>query len=126
TAVDLLSKYPNLVIVRTFSKWAGLAGLRIGYVIAAPEFIHALQKLRAPYNVNWAGLVAVRESLNDADYLMQNVRATIAERDRMCAALQALNGFYPISSQTNFLTIRVQGRDPQTIKQQLAARGILI
>jgi histidinol-phosphate aminotransferase len=126
TGVELLPTYPNLVIVRTFSKWAGLAGLRIGYVIASPEFINALQKLRAPYNVNWAGLIAIRESLNDADYLMQNVRTTIAERERMCAALKALDGFDPIPSQTNFLTIRVQGRDPQTVKQQLAARGILI
>lgn len=126
TAVDLLPAYQNLVIVRTFSKWAGLAGLRIGYVIASPEFINALQKLRAPYNVNWAGLIAIRESLDDAAYLMQNVRTTISERERMCVALETLDGFEAIPSQTNFLTIHVRGRDPQTIKQQLANRGILI
>lgn len=126
TAVDLIAQYQNLVIVRTFSKWAGLAGLRIGYVLAAPEFISGLHKLRAPYNVNLAGLVAVRESLLDADYLMQNVRTTVAERDRMCRELAQLGWLEPIPGKTNFLLIRVRDRDPQTIKQQLADKNILI
>lgn len=126
TAADLITTYPNLVIIRTFSKWAALAGLRVGYIIAPPPFSSALHKLRAPYNVNWAGLVAVRESLNDANYLMQNVRTLITEREMLCAFLQQLEGFDPIPSQTNFLTIRVTGRDPQQIKQQLAHQNILI
>lgn len=126
TARDLIPQFPNLVIVRTFSKWAGLAGLRVGYVIAAPECINGLHKLRAPYNVNWAGLLAARESLNDADYLMRNVRTTIAERDRLCVELAALAWLEPVPSNTNFLLIRVQGRAPQDIKQQLAQQNILI
>jgi histidinol-phosphate aminotransferase len=126
SAVDLVPEFPNLVIVRTFSKWAGLAGLRVGYIIGSPEFINAVHKLRAPYNVNWAGLVAARESLNDADYLMNNVRATIAERERMCRELAKFAWLEPLPSQTNFLLIRVHGREPQDIKQQLAGRGILI
>lgn len=126
TVVALIAQYPNLVIVRTFSKWAGLAGLRVGYVIADSAFIHGLHKLRAPYNVNLAGLVAVRESLNDAAYLMQNVRATIAERGHMCRELAQLGWLEPIPSKTNFLLIRVRDRDPQTIKQQLAEKNILI
>ncbi len=126
SAVDLLPRFPNLVIVRTFSKWAGLAGLRVGYVIASAEFINALHKLRAPYNVNWAGLVAARESLNDADYLMNNVRATIAERERMCVELNKFDWLEPIPSKTNFLLMRVRGREPQTIKQKLAEKHILL
>lgn len=126
TAIDLIATYPNLVIVRTFSKWAALAGLRVGYVLASHEFINGLHKLRAPYNVNLAGLVAVRESLNDADYLMHNVRTTIAERERMCRDLAQFDWLEPIPSQTNCLLIRVIGQDPQTIKQKLAAQQILI
>lgn len=126
SAVDLLPQFPNLVLVRTFSKWAGLAGLRVGYVVGSASFINALHKLRAPYNVNWAGLVAVRESLNDVAYLMNNVRATIAEREWMCAALAELDWLEPIPSKTNFLTMRVRGHDPQAVKRALAQRGILI
>ncbi len=126
SAVDLIPRYPNLVIVRTFSKWAALASLRVGYIIASPEFASALHKLRAPYNVNWAGLVAAYESLNDVDYLMNNVRATIAERERMRAALTQMGRLEPLPSYTNFLTMRVRDRDAQQIKQALAQRNILI
>lgn len=126
SAVQLISEFPNLVLVRTFSKWAGLAGLRVGYILGRPDFINALHKLRAPYNVNWAGLVAARESLNDAEYLMNNVRTTIAERERMCRELAKFDWLEPLPSRTNFLLIRVRGRDPQEVKQMLAGRGILI
>ncbi|HZQ10166.1 MAG TPA: histidinol-phosphate transaminase [Anaerolineae bacterium] len=126
SAVDLVPQHPNLVIVRTFSKWAALASLRVGYIIASPEFARALHKLRAPYNVNWAGLVAAYESLNDVDYLMNNVRATTVERERMRAALTQMGWLDPLPSYTNFLTMRVHGREPQQIKQALAERNILI
>jgi histidinol-phosphate aminotransferase len=125
-AVDLISQHPNLVIVRTFSKWAALAGLRVGYIVAAPEFANALHKLRAPYNVNWAGLIAARESLRDAEYLLNNVRATIQERERMRGELAKLGWLAPLPSYTNFLLMRVHERDPQQIKQLLAQKHILI
>lgn len=126
SAVDLLPQFANLVIVRTFSKWAGLAGLRVGYVIAAAEIISALHKLRAPYNVNVAGLIALRESLNDVAYLMHNVRATIAERERMRGEFEKLGWLEPLPSQTNFLLLRVRGREAQELQQQLAQNKILI
>lgn len=126
SAVNLISEFPNLVIGRTFSKWAGLAGLRVGYVIAAPEFASGLRKLRAPYNVNWAGLLAARESLNDVEYLMNNVRAIIAERERMRAVLKEMGWLEPLPSFTNYLLIRVRGREPMRIKQALAQQNILI
>ncbi len=126
SAVDLIAGHPNLAIVRTFSKWAALASLRVGYVIAAPELVNVLHKLRAPYNVNWAGVLAARASLEDAGYLLGNVRILVAERERMRAALNELGWLEPLPSHTNFLTARVRGREPQTVKQALAARGILI
>jgi histidinol-phosphate aminotransferase len=126
SAVDLIPEYPNLAIVRTFSKWAGMAGLRVGYIIASPEFANALHKLRAPYNVNWAGLVAARESLNDADYLLNHVRATVAERERMRVELANLGWLAPLPSYTNFLLLRVHKHEPQQVKQFLAQQGILI
>ncbi len=126
SAVDLLPHYPNLVIVRTLSKWAGLASLRVGYIIAAPEFAEALHTLRAPYNLNWAGLLAARESLNDVEYLMRRVRATIAERERLRVELARLDWLEPLPSCTNFLLLRVRGRDPQAVKQALARQDILI
>jgi histidinol-phosphate aminotransferase len=126
SAVDLLAQFPNLVIVRTFSKWAALAGLRVGYVIAAPAFANALHKLRAPYNVNWAALIAARESLRDAAYLLNNVRAIVAERERVRVALAQLGWLTPLPSYTNFLLVRAHEREPQHIKRALAQQNILI
>ncbi len=126
SAVDLLAQFPNLVLVRTFSKWAGLAGLRVGYVIASSEFANALHRLRAPYNVNLAAMIAARESLNDAEYLLNNVRATIQERERMRVELAKLGWAEPLPSNTNYLLIHVRERDPQHIKQLLAQQNILI
>lgn len=126
SAVDLIATHPNLAIVRTFSKWAGLAGLRVGYVIAAPALANALHQLRAPYNVNRAGLIAARESLNDIEYLMHNVRALMTEQERMQSELAKLSWLEPLPSHANFLALRVRGREPQNLKQQLAQKGIAI
>lgn len=126
TAVDLLAQYPNLALVRTFSKWAGLAGLRIGYVIASAELTDALHRLRAPYNVNAAGLIAGLESLRDAAYLMAQVHEALGERERMRAALEQTGWLAPLPSATNFLLVRVLDRDPITVKRALAECGILI
>lgn len=126
TAVDLLPTHHNLALVRTFSKWAGLAGLRIGYVIASPEFAGGLHRLRAPYNVNLAALIAARESLRDVDYLMANVRASNAERERVRGALLELGWLDPLPSATNFLLVKVSGRAPQDVRRALLERGIMI
>lgn len=126
TALDLLPRYPNLVIVRTFSKWAGLAGLRVGYVIAAASFVAALDKLRAPYNVNLAAIVAARESLNDDAYLLANVRTLVSERERMSVELKRYGWLAPLSSATNFLLCRVIDREARAVREDLATRGILV
>ncbi len=71
--VDWVAKYPNLIVLRTFSKWAGLGGLRVGYGIFPPAIIEQLWKIKPPYNVNVAGAQAALASLADRDNLMGNV-----------------------------------------------------
>ncbi|GAJ03242.1 unnamed protein product, partial [marine sediment metagenome] len=90
TVLPLINQYRNLMALRTFSKWAGLAGLRIGYGIFPPEIAGYLFRIKPPYNVNVAALVAVRESLKDIDYLMGRVKAIIAERERLFIELKKL------------------------------------
>lgn len=126
SAADLVGRFDNLVILRTFSKWAGLAGLRIGYAVAAPMVASAFNKMRSPFNVNVAGLVAARASLLDREYLMANVWRLVAERERMFAALAGTEMLEPFSSQTNFLLCRVRGMDGTALKAKLYARGIMI
>ena len=79
TCVSLLSSYPNLIVIRTFSKALALASLRLGYVIASPDFILELQKIRGPYDVNVVAVLAAREQLNNPENWQKMVRHLMDE-----------------------------------------------
>jgi len=126
TVLPLASQYQNLMVLRTFSKWAGLAGLRVGYGIFPPEMAAYLMTIKLPYNVNVAAIVAVRESLNDIDYLMGNVRAIIAERERLLAELRKLRFLTPYPSQANFILCSVGDGLAAEFQRRLKIRGIMV
>ncbi|RKU18760.1 histidinol-phosphate transaminase [Candidatus Poribacteria bacterium] len=119
-------EHENLIVLRTFSKWAGLAGLRVGYGIFPPWILSHLLKIKQPYNVNVAGATAALASLSDVSQLQENVRKIVAERGRLYAALQAFDFLEPYPSEANFILSRVIGKDAAELKATLAERGILI
>jgi len=126
SVVDMIGRYPNLAVLRTFSKWAGLAGLRIGYGLFHEELIQHLWKIKQPYNINVAAQAAALGSLEDVDYLMDKVRIVVAERERIYAQLQSLAGLHVYPSQANFLLCRVLAGDAKALKDELMRRGILV
>jgi histidinol-phosphate aminotransferase len=126
TVTPLVPQYKNLLVLRTFSKWAGLAGLRVGYGIMPPQIVNYLLRIKLPYNVNVAALVAVRESLKDADYLLDRVKTIVAERERLLAELSKLDWLEPFPSQANFIFCHVHNGQAKEIQQELEKRGILI
>ncbi len=126
TVTDLVPQYKNLLVLRTFSKWAGLAGFRIGYGIMPPQIAEYLLRIKLPYNVNVAALIAVRESLKDIDYLKNNVKAIVAERDRLLGEIKKLGWLKPLPSKANFIFCHVLKGKASEIQQKLQARGILI
>jgi histidinol-phosphate aminotransferase len=126
TVTPWVPKYDNLVVLRTFSKWAGLAGLRIGYGLLPNAVARHLWKLKPPFNVNQAAVIAVRETLRDREYLMANVRKLIAERERLLVELSKLDFIKPYPSQANFILCEIVGREARALKDALEARGILI
>ena len=126
TVTDLVPQYKNLIVLRTFSKWAGLAGFRIGYGIMPPQIAEYLLRIKLPYNVNVAALIAVRESLKDIDYLKKNVKAIVAERDRLLGEIKKLGWLEPLPSKANFIFCHVLKGKASEIQQKLQARGILI
>jgi len=126
TVVPLTDRYSNLMVLRTFSKWAGLAGLRAGYGIFPPEITSYLIKIKLPYNVNVAALVAVQESLEDVSYLMEKVKAIITERERLFQELGKIDWLKPFPSQANFIFCSVLKGDASKLQQRLQQRGILI
>ncbi|MFC1917007.1 pyridoxal phosphate-dependent aminotransferase, partial [Chloroflexota bacterium] len=126
TVAPLVSQYQNLMVMRTFSKWAGLAGLRVGYGIFPPQIANYLLKIKLPYNVNVAALIAVRESLKDVGYLMDRVRAIVAERERLFDELKKLKWLRPFPSQANFILCSVLNGKASELQQKLQDKGILV
>jgi histidinol-phosphate aminotransferase len=126
TVTDLVPKYKNLMVLRTFSKWAGLASFRIGYGIFPPEIASYLMSIKTPYNVSSASTIAVRESLKDIDLLMDRVRKIVAEKDRMFAELKKIEWLKPYPSRANFIFCRVLNGRAKQIYQGLLDRCIII
>ncbi len=126
TVAPLVGKYDNLMVLRTFSKWAGLAGLRIGYGLFPIKVADCLLRIKEPYSVNVAAQVAVRESLKDVDYLMNNVRTIIAERERLFSRLKEIGWLKPYPSQANFILCSVLKGSARELQQKLEDRGILV
>jgi histidinol-phosphate aminotransferase len=117
---------PNLIVLRTFSKWAGLAGLRVGYGIFPLELTPHLWKIKQPYYLNVAADAAARASLADLPALRENVEKLVAERKRLERELAVFPFLKPYPSYSNFVLCRVEGFTAAELKAALAAEGILI
>jgi histidinol-phosphate aminotransferase len=126
TVIPLIKKYDNLIVLRTFSKWAGLAGLRAGYGIFPLQIANFILRIKIPYNVNIAALVAVEESLKDIDYLMASVDKIIAERERLFTELKKIKWLRPYPSKANFILCDVLIGNAKKLFQQLQSKGILV
>jgi histidinol-phosphate aminotransferase len=120
-------QYDNLVVLRTFSKWAGLAGLRIGYGGFPLPIIKHLWKIKQPYNVSVASQLAATASIHDKQDLLAKVAKLKAQRVRFYNEVQDLTWLHAFPSQSNYVLCRISGgRTAADIKQALSNRGILI
>ena len=124
--IQWVRDYPNLIVLRTFSKWAGLAGLRVGYGAFPTEIMSHLWKIKQPYNVNLAGQLAAEVSLADQDQLLANVNRLLQGRDKFYQTLSQIAWLQPYPSQTNFILCRVKGHQAAEVKQKLTDHGILV
>ena len=118
--------YSNLAVFRTFSKLAGLAGLRVGYGAFPEWLLPQLWKIKQPYNINVAAMLAAIASLEDLTTLQDNLGKLIAERDRLSKALGKLGFLQPYPSRSNFVLCRVLGRDARQLKLALEQHGVLV
>jgi histidinol-phosphate aminotransferase len=123
---DLVGRRENLVVLRTFSKWAGLAGMRVGYALVPDAIAPHLWKIKQPYNVTVEAQAAALASLEDLPWLRANVDRILAERARLMGALQELPALSPYPSDSNFILCRLAGGDGRALKLALERRGILV
>ncbi|GAA4291858.1 histidinol-phosphate transaminase [Streptomyces venetus] len=122
--VDLHRDRPNLVVLRTFSKAYGLAGLRVGYGVAHPRIAEAMRKCAVPCGVSRIAEQAALAALNAEDELLEQVGRIIAERERLREAL-GRQGWSVPSSETNFLWMPL-GDDSDRVAAALEQRGLLV
>lgn len=122
----LVSQYANLIVLRTFSKWAGIAGLRAGYGICPANIVPYMMKIKQPYNINMAAYVGILESLADLDYLQKTVNAMVKERDMLFKGLQQFKWLKPYPSEANFILCAVLNRSAKDIYMGLQKKGIFI
>ena len=126
TLLPLSREFDNIVVLRTFSKWAGLAGLRVGYGIFPAALASEFWKVKPPFNVGVAGTRAIEAVLDDMDYLNGTVSRIRVERNRLYRSLRKLNFLNPYPSHGNFILCRVTRGDGHVIHHRLEQQGILI
>jgi histidinol-phosphate aminotransferase len=126
TMMPFIERYPNLMVLRSFSKWAGLAGLRVGYGVFPPEVARRLMAIKIPHNVSAAAEIAVKESLADIEYLQEKVKAIIDERDRLYSGLRKISYLRPYPSRANFIYCAVLKGSASDLHSKLQRRGILV
>ncbi|MCP9621781.1 histidinol-phosphate transaminase [Nocardia otitidiscaviarum] len=122
--VELGRTRPNVLVLRTFSKAYGLAGLRVGYAVGDPAVVTALMKVRVPFSVNRLAQAAAIASLDARHELLERTDAVIAERERMRTALAAA-GYRVADSHANFLWLPLGDRSAE-YGEASAAAGVLV
>lgn len=116
----------NLIVLRTFSKWAGLAGLRVGYGAFPAALMPHLWKIKQPYNVPVAASAAAIAVLKTPGYLENHIARMVAERERMIALLSEIPYLRPYPSQATYVLCQVLGREAGELKSALEREGILV
>lgn len=126
SAIQWVVQHENLVVLRTFSKWAGLAGLRLGFGALPLWIIEQMWKVKQPYNVSISAEEAGLASMAHTDELNQVAAVLIAERERLFQGLSQIQWLQVYPSQSNFILCRAAGSDGRKLKAALAAKGVLV
>src|SRR5690606_4543504 len=122
-SADMVRRYPNLIVTRTFSKAYGLAGLRIGYALAQAELTDILNRVRQPFNVNSVALEAARAALADQDLLQRSYELNLAGKQFLGQFFESL-GLEYVPSHGNFILVRVG--DAAGINLALLKQGVIV
>lgn len=125
-AMPLVGKYKNVVVLRTFSKYLGLAGLRVGYAVGHPESLSSLTSVRPPFNVSGFSAKIAKAALENDDFLSSSRLAFKAERDFMTAEIGKIAGLAVRGSCSNMMFISISATPISRLVGDLARRGIIV
>ena len=122
---ELIKEFDNLIILRTFSKTFGLAGLRIGYSLACPEVTSLLRGTQLPWNVNKFSMRMATKVLEKREVFLEDIERVKTERSKMIKRLNRISGVKAFNSDANFVLFRTE-KDADTVFKELRRKGILI
>jgi threonine-phosphate decarboxylase len=128
TVAGMVEEYPNLFVIRSVTKFYGLAGLRFGYAVASPNLVEQLETVRQPWSINGLARVATIGAFKDTQFI-EGTKKTITEnRQKLAADLSAIDGLQVYPSTTNFLLVKIINRKTTStkLKEALAQEHILI
>ncbi len=124
TSAGLLDEYDNLMVIRSFSKWAGIAGLRVGYAIGSELIVGHLMTIKQPYNLNIAAEAAALAALGNKDRLLERIDVLYDERRRVERAIDGLVGVSYSHSDANFLLVKFDHLTGDEAYDRLVSYGI--
>ncbi|ONK61518.1 uncharacterized protein A4U43_C08F30760 [Asparagus officinalis] len=125
--MDWVKKHENLIVLRTFSKRAGLAGLRVGYGAFPLSIIQYLWRAKQPYNVSVTAEISACAALSNPNYLEKVKNSLVQERERLFSLLKKVPYLKPFPSYSNFILCEVtSGKDAKRLKEELAQMGVMI
>ena len=125
SALPMIGRLPNLVVLRTFSKSFSLAGMRIGLAFASDDVIAGMNKVKDSYNLNRLSAAAATAALNDLPWMERNVRRVQTTRKKLTAGLQRL-GYRVFPSHANFVLAKIEGQNLRHVYESLKAQKILV
>jgi histidinol-phosphate aminotransferase len=126
SVIDWVSERENLIVLRTFSKFGGLAGLRVGYGVFPTGFAPVMMQVKQPYTTSVPAQAAALATMQHVEKLKANAKTIIGERERLYEALLGIDGIKPYPSSANFLLCKVTGMPSLALRNSLRKKGILI
>jgi len=127
SAVSLVNKYPNIVVLQTLSKAFGLAGIRLGFAIGAPDVIQLMNNVKAPYNVNKLTSEVAQNAMKNVHVLEKNIKSLLEEREIVMKRLNGLDyvvKVYP--SDANFVLFQMKAHSKEVYKQVSIIIGFIM
>ncbi|HAU32476.1 MAG: Histidinol-phosphate aminotransferase [Desulfotomaculum sp. 46_296] len=125
SCLKLLNKYPNLVVLRTFSKAFGLAGLRVGYLLGNPEVVKEIHRVKQPFNLNTFSQLAARTALSNNSEFKSLVGQILSMRDKLIEEMSLIKNVTVFPSEANFILFRTQLKGKEVF-ESLLKKGVLI
>ena len=126
SSVNLIDLHENIIVLRSFSKWAGIAGLRIGYMMSNKNVINNVFKIKQPYNVNLAAEIAAITTLKNKDKLISNIKKILIEKNSFEEFINNNNKISSFRSEGNFILCKFNNNDAEIVFNNLAKEGIFV